>query len=479
MTGPALTVAVAAQAIRAGTLSPVALTKDCLARIAAHDHALHAFVLVTPERALADAEQAEREIAAGGYRGPLHGIPFGLKDIIDTAGIRTTCHSRLYLDRVPAADATVARRLSDAGAVLVGKLATHEFATGGPAFDLPFPPARNPWNTAHFTGGSSSGAGAAVAAGLVPLALGTDTGGSIRLPAAYCGIAGLKPTYGRVSRRGVAPLSFSLDHVGPLARTAEDCALAMQALAGFDPCDPGSANVTVPDYAAALGAPVEGLRVAYVRGVLGDDADPAMVAGLEAAMDVLAGLGAEIVEIDLPEMDLFHAVTRAISGAEAFSVHERDLQTRPELYARITRERLSMGAYVTAADYVQAQRLRRMLTDAVSEVLTQVDLLATAAIPAPAPVLEAVETTAWRTRHPITAPFNVSGHPALSVCCGYDTAGLPLALQFVGRHFDEATVLQLGHAYELATGWTDRRPDLVAAAALAAERRAWKPACTI
>ncbi len=470
MSGPAPTVAEAAQAIRAGALSPVDLTKACLARIAAHDGALHAFVLVTPERALADAEQAEREIAGGRYRGPLHGIPVGLKDIIDTAGIRTTCHSRLYLDRVPTADATVARRLCDAGAVLMGKLATHEFATGGPAFDLPFPPARNPWDPTRFTGGSSSGAGAAVAAGFVPLALGTDTGGSIRLPAAYCGIAGLKATYGRVSRRGVAPLSFSLDHVGPLARTAEDCALAMQALAGYDPGDPGSVNVPVPDYAAALAAPVRGMRVGYVRGFLGADAAPAMVAGLDAAVQALADLGAEIVEIELPEMDLFHAVTRAISGSEAFSIHERDLRTRPELYARITRERLGMGAYVTAADYVQAQRLRRVLTDAVSQVLTQVDVLATAAIPTPAPVLEAVETTAWRTHHPITAPFNVTGHPALSVCCGFSADGLPLALQIVGRHFDEATVLQFGHAYEQATGWAQRRPELAAsAAALAAE----------
>lgn len=468
MTRPALTVAEAAAAIRAGTLSPVALVRECLARIEAHNGVLAAFVSVTADRALADAERAEREIVAGRYRGALHGMPVALKDIIDTCGIRTTCHSRLHLDRVPTADATVARRLSDAGAVLVGKLATHEFATGGPAFDLPFPPARNPWNPAHFTGGSSSGAGAAVAAGLVPLALGTDTGGSIRLPAAYCGIAGLKPTYGRVSRRGVAPLSFSLDHVGPLARTAEDCALAMQALAGFDRHDPGSADVPVPDYADALGAPVEGLRIGYVRDFLTEDDDPAMLAGLDAAVETLARLGAEIVEIELPPMDLFHAVARAISGSEAFSIHEQDLRKRPHMYARITRERLSLGAYVTAADYVQAQRLRRILTDAVSEVLTRVDLLATAAIPAPAPVLETVDTAPWREKHPITAPFNVTGHPALSVCCGYADGGLPLALQLVGRHFDEATVLQLGHAYERASGWCERRPDL-AAAALAAE----------
>jgi aspartyl-tRNA(Asn)/glutamyl-tRNA(Gln) amidotransferase subunit A len=453
-----LTLATAAHGIKSGALSPVALTKAYLERIKRFDGALNSVVLLTEDRALADADLAEREIAAGRYRGPLHGMPYGLKDIIDTAGIRTTCHSRIHLERVPSADATVAARLKAAGGVLVAKLATHEFATGGPAFDLPFPPARNPWRTTHFTGGSSSGSGAAVSAALLPFALGTDTGGSIRLPAAYCGIAGLKATYGRVSRRGVAPLSFSLDHVGPLAWTVEDCALALQILAGHDASDPGSADLPVPDYAAALGAGIAGLTIGYVRAFHANGADPEMADGLDAAMAAFERLGAKVIEVTLPPMRLFQACARAISGAEAFSVHEQDLRTRPELYARVTRERLMLGAYVTAADYVQAQRLRRELTALVDEALRGVDVLATAAILAPAPRLDDVETGPWRSNPPITTPFNITGHPALSLCCGFSKSGLPLALQLAGRAFDEATLLRAGHAYEQATPWRERRP---------------------
>jgi aspartyl-tRNA(Asn)/glutamyl-tRNA(Gln) amidotransferase subunit A len=467
MTG-ILTIADASRAIAAGALSPVTLTEACLARIRAQNPVLDAVVCLTEERAMADAARAAREIAAGRKRGPLHGIPYGLKDIIDTAGIRTTCHSRIHLERVPEHDAEVARRLAEAGGVLVGKLATHEFATGGPAFDLPFPPARNPWDPRRFTGGSSSGSGAAVGAGLLPLALGTDTGGSIRLPAAYCGIAGLKPSYGRVSRRGVAPLSFSLDHVGPLAWTVEDCAIALQVLAGYDPGDPGSADLPVPDYLAGLTGEVSGLRLGYVRSFHANGADPAMVAGLDAAVQALARLGMEVVEVELPPLDLFQACARAISGAEAYAVHEQDLRTRPELYARVTRERLSLGAYVTGPDYVQAQRLRRELNAAVATVLERVDVLASAVIPTPAPLIEDVEDGPWRHRAPITGPFNITGEPALSLCCGYSADGLPLALQLSGRMFEEATVLRVGHAYELATPWRDRRPALAAAAGVSA-----------
>ena len=459
------TIADASRAIAAGTLSPVELTQACLARVKDHNPTLDAVVCLVKERAMADAARAEREIAAGRRIGPLHGIPYGLKDIIDTAGIRTTCHSRLHLDRVPAADAEVARRLAAAGGVLVGKMATHEFATGGPAFDLPFPPARNPWDPRRFTGGSSSGSGAAVASGMVPLALGTDTGGSIRLPAAYCGVAGLKPSYGRVSRRGVAPLSFSLDHVGPLAWTVEDCAIALQVLAGHDPGDPGSADLPVPDYLAALTGDVTGLRLGYVRAFHAEGADPAMVAGMDAAVEALARLGMEVVEVALPPLRLFHACARAISGSEAHAIHEHDLRTRPELYARVTRERLSLGAYVTAADYVQAQRLRRELSAEVAKVLLRVDVLASCVISTPAPLIEEVEDGPWRTKPPITGPFNITGEPALSLCCGYTGDGLPLALQLSGRMFDEATVLRVGHAYEMATPWRDRRPALAMAGA--------------
>src|SRR5580704_8932347 len=298
--GPLPSLAEAGRKIAAGEMSPVALTEAALARAAALQPKLDAFIEITAERARAAARRAEKEIAGGRRRGKLHGIPYGLKDIYDVAGLRTTAHSRLLLDNVATADAETTARLEAAGMILIGKLATHEFATGGPAFDLPFPPARNPWNTAHFTGGSSSGSGAAVAAGIVSLAMGSDTGGSIRLPAAYCGIAGLKPTYGRVSRRGVAPLCYSLDTTGPLTWTVEDCALAMQALAGFDPLDPGSADLPVPDYRAALRRDIRGVRVGYCRAFNADgDVEAEQMAALDAAAQLLAKLGAEVREVAL------------------------------------------------------------------------------------------------------------------------------------------------------------------------------------
>ncbi len=457
-----ITIAEAARQIRTRTVSPVDLARDAIAALRATDATLHSAVLLTEDRAMADAARAEAEIAAGKYRGPMHGIPYGLKDIIDTAGIRTTCHSQLCIDRVPDADATVAARLAEAGGVLVAKMATHEFATGGPAFDLPFPPARNPWNPAHFTGGSSSGSGAAVAAGALPLALGSDTGGSIRLPAAYCGTAGLKPTYGRVSRRGVAPLAFSLDHLGPLTWTVEDCALAMQVLAGYDLHDAGSANLPVPDYAAALGQDVRGLTVGVLDGFLGDDTSEEMSAGIEAAVTMLQTLGMKLVRITLPPREMFHAASRGISAPEGFSIHEQDLRHRPELYARVTRERLMLGAFVTASDYVQAQRLRTHLTAAVDAAFAKADVLATATVPSVAPRIDEVDTGPWRKQMNLTSAFNITGHPALSLCCGFGASGLPLSLQLVGRAFDEATVMRVGHAYEQATSWRERRPALTA-----------------
>ncbi|WP_087720826.1 amidase [Salinicola salarius] len=455
-----LTIASAGRAFRDGSLSPVTLAEHCLARIRHYDGALHSVLLITESCALEDAQRAERELADGIDRGPLHGIPYGLKDIIDSAGIRTTCHSQRDIDRVPATDAEVAIRLRKAGGVLLGKMATHEFAIGGPSFDLPFPPARNPWNTDHFTGGSSSGSGAAVAAGFMPLALGSDTGGSIRLPAAYCGLAGLKPTYGRVSRRGVAPLSYSLDHVGPLTWTVEDCALSMQILAGFDAGDPGSARVPVPDYRQALDGNIRGLKVGYLRQFHARDCDEELIRGMDTAVGQLASLGAEIIEVSLPAMRRFQAAQQAILAAEGFSIHGPDLRERPETYGQNAFERLCMGAFVTGADYIDAQRAARALIAAVETVLEDVEIIACTTVPAPAPRIEDVEVVPFRSQPPLTAPFNLTGHPALSLCCGYSDTGLPLALQLVGRYFDEATVLRAGHAYEQATTWRDRRPAL-------------------
>ncbi|HEY1798671.1 MAG TPA: amidase [Stellaceae bacterium] len=453
------TLAAAGRQLADGQVSPVELTELALTRATALNPQLDAFIEITADRARAAAKRAEREISGGRRRGPLHGIPYGLKDIYDAAGLRTTAHSRLLLDNVAAADAETTARLEAAGMILIGKLATHEFATGGPAFDLPFPPARNPWNTAHFTGGSSSGSGAAVASSIVALAMGSDTGGSIRLPAAYCGTVGLKPTYGRVSRRGVVPLCFSLDTTGPLTRTAEDAALALQVLAGHDPRDPGSADVPVPDYRAGLRRGVVGLRVGYARR-FNENAHVGaeQAAALDRTAEVLQSLGAEVIEVELPPNDHFQACARAISHSESFAIHAPDLRSRPELYARVTRERLTLGAFVTAHQYVQAQRLRRILTSKVDALFERCDVLLSAVIPGPAPVLEETDTNPWRNPQPLASVFNVTGQPAMAMPCGFAANGLPLSAQFIGRAFDEATVLRVGHAYEQAAGWVKKAP---------------------
>ena len=458
---PLPTLAEAGRKIATGDLSPVALTEAAITRAEALNPKLDAFIEITTERARAAAVRAEHEIAGGRRRGPLHGIPYGLKDIYDAAGLRTTAHSRVLIDNVATTDAATTARLEAAGMILIGKLATHEFATGGPAWDLPFPPARNPWNTAHFTGGSSSGSGAAVAAGIFSLAMGSDTGGSIRLPAAFCGTVGLKPTYGRVSRRGVAPLCYSLDTTGPLTWTVEDTALAMQALAGYDPLDPGSADVPVPDYRAHLRDGLKGLRIGYCSGFSRDgEVGAEQTAALDQAAQLLAEEGAEVIEVALPPNTLFQACARTISHSESFAIHADVLRTRPELYARVTRERLMLGGFLTATQYVQAQRLRRILTRKVDALFENVDVLLTAVIPGSAPVLEETDDGPWRKQQPLASVFNVTGHPAMAQPCGFAANGLPLSVQFVGKHFDEVTVLRVGHAYEQAAGWVNRRPAL-------------------
>jgi Asp-tRNA(Asn)/Glu-tRNA(Gln) amidotransferase A subunit family amidase len=459
---PLPTLAEAGRAIASGDLGPVDLTEWALARAEALNPELFAFIEITAARARERAREAASEIAAGRRRGPLFGVPYGLKDIYDAKGLKTTAHSRLLLDNIAAADAATTERLEAAGMILIGKLATHEFATGGPAWDLPWPPARNPWNRDHFTGGSSSGSGAAVAAGILPLALGSDTGGSIRLPAAYCGIVGLKPTYGRVSRRGVVPLSFSLDTCGPLTRTVEDSALALSALAGYDPQDPGSADELVPDYLRGLKDGIEGLKIGYARAF---SEEAGVGAGQRRALDdaavVFKGLGAEVVEVSLPPLDHLQAVARAISHSESFAIHQKDLRERPQLYARVTRERLMLGAFIGASQYVAAQRWRRLLTAQVDALFAACDALLCAAIAGPAPRLDAVDTNPWRREQPMTAVFNVTGHPALVQPCGFAESGLPLSLQLVGRAFDEATLLRVAYAYEDATPWRERRVPLV------------------
>jgi aspartyl-tRNA(Asn)/glutamyl-tRNA(Gln) amidotransferase subunit A len=449
----------ASAGIAAGTLSPVALCEQALARIAARNPALDAFITLTADRARAAAAAAEAEIRATGPRGPLHGIPYALKDIYDVAGVRTTAHSRLLTENVATADAATTARLEAAGMVLLGKLATHEFARGGVNDDLPFPRAKNPWNPAHFAGGSSSGSGAGVASGMMGLAMGSDTGGSIRIPAAFCGVVGLKPTYGRLSRRGVVPLSFGLDHTGPLTRTVEDCAMAMQVLAGHDPADPGSADVPVDDYRAGLRDGVRGLRLGYARAYnLEAGIDAEALAANDAAMEVLARLGAEIVEVALPALKRFEAACWTILHAESFAIHQQDLRRRPEAYGRVTRERLMLGAFVTGPHYVQAQRLRRRLTQEVDALFADVDAILCAPAHGAAPLAAEADDGPWRKAQPITAAFNVTGHPALCVPAGFAANGMPLSLQITGRAFAEAEVLRIGHAYEQATEWHTRRP---------------------
>jgi aspartyl-tRNA(Asn)/glutamyl-tRNA(Gln) amidotransferase subunit A len=457
-----LSIAEAGRKLRDGSITSLALTEDALARIIAIDPALDSFITVTADRARADAAAADAEFAKGIDNGPMQGVPYALKDIYDAAGIRSTCHSKLRADNVPAADSVVETKFKAQGGVLLGKLATHEFAIGGPSFDLPFPPARNPWNREHIPGGSSSGSGAAVAAGLVRMAMGSDTGGSIRGPAAYCGTIGLKPTYGRVSRRGVFPLSTSLDHCGPLSWTVEDGAIALQVIAGYDPLDPASVDLAVPNYLDGLGQGVEGLRVGLPRHFFAEaqDVSPEVVSAIDRAAETLEKLGALVEEITLPDYELFNACGRVIMYAEAFAIHEQDYQTRPLDFGLLTYMRMTLGAFITAVDLHQAMRLRRELSQAVNLQLKKYDALITASALVPAPAFADIVPNIPPNWPIQTMPFNVTGNPAMSIPTGFSASGLPLSMQIVGRAFDEGTVLRIGAAFEAATGLSARRPAL-------------------
>ena len=456
-----LSIAEAGRKLRDGSVTSMALAEDALARIARIDPDIDSFITVTAERARADATAADADFAAGVDRGPMQGVPYALKDIYDTAGIRTTCHSKLRLDNVPAQDCVVAAKLKAQGGVLLGKLATHEFALGGPSFDLPFPPARNPWNRDYITGGSSSGSGAAVAAGLVRMAMGSDTGGSIRGPAAYCGTVGLKPTYGLVSRRGVFPLSTTLDHCGPLSWSVEDSAITLQAIAGYDHLDPASAEVPIPDYRAGLQAGVRGLRIGVPRHFYAkvEGVSPEVIAAIDHAAQTLAGLGAIVEDVTLPEFDLFSLCGRVIMFSEAYAIHEQDFQARPLDFGELTYMRMTLGAFLTATDLHQAMRLRRELAVAVNTTLKTYDALITASALSTAPSFAESKpgTPPWAMQ---TMPFNVTGNPAMSVPTGFSASGLPLSMQIVGRAFDDATVLRIGAAFEAAMGLLGKRPAL-------------------
>ena len=454
-----LTVAGAARQIAAKQISPVELARAYLDRIGRIDAHVHSFLLVTEERALADARAAEARIMRDGPKGLLDGIPIGYKDIYNTAGIPTTGNSRLLADNVPVSDATAVTRLAEAGTVMLGKLANSEFAMGG-SFDLPWPPPKNPWNLDRATGGSSSGTGAAVAAGLILGGAGTETAGSICAPSALCGITGIKPTYGRVSRTGVLPLAFSLDHVGPMAWTAEDCAILLQAMAGHDPSDPASSTEPVPDFRAGLDQGVGGLRVGVARHFFEADnpVSPATQNGIADALAWFTAEGATVREVTLPPLSIYSACTFVIMFAEAFAVHEPWLRTKRSSYGEFCRDRASLGGLIRAADYVQAQRQRRALCEETRAAMADLDLLVNASVAGEAPPWADAAKWSFIARPSHATPACLTGYPAISVCTGPGDDGLPVAMQLIAKPFAEPLLFQAAHAYQQAHGWHTRRP---------------------
>ncbi|WP_369259488.1 amidase [Geodermatophilus amargosae] len=458
-----LSIAEAARQIEQRALSPVELVQSALDRIDEVEGRLNAFVVVTADQALEAARQAEAEIAAGRYRGPLHGIPVGIKDLYDAVGLPTTSSSAVRSEHVPTEDSACVARLRDAGAVMVGKTHTHEFAYG-----VLTPTTRNPWDTGHVPGGSSGGSGAAVAAGECLMGMGTDTGGSIRIPASVCGTVGLKPTYGRVSRAGVTSLCWSLDHAGPLTRTVRDAALTLQAIAGFDARDPGSAREPVPDFTAGLDAGVRGLTLGVPANYFFDDVDPEVESAVREAIAVLEAQGATLREVEIPYAEQLVAVLFGVLVPEASAYHQEMLRESGDRYTDDVRVFLDAGETVLATQYIKALRVRTLVQQAFRRAFEGLDALVCPTLPAAAAAVgqETFTFPGGRRKAVIdawvghSAPGNVSGLPALSVPCGFTSAGLPIGLQVIGRPFDEVGVLRVGQAYESVTDWTARRPPL-------------------
>jgi len=449
-----------ARRLRAGELTPGALVDRVLARILQTDDELKAYTTVCAEEARAEAEAAERALAAGEEKGVLQGIPVSVKDLIETKGIRTTYGSRIFADNVPDADATVVTRLRDAGAVIVGKTNTHEFALGGIT-----PPTRNPFDLDRIPGGSSGGSAAAIAAGSAVVSLGSDTGGSIRIPASYCGVVGLKPTYGLVSRVGVFPESWSLDHVGPITRYVEDAAYLLGVIAGPDPRDHTTAGTVAPDYVAELEKGAAGLRVGVPRNHFFDDVDEEVATAVRSAVQVLAVGGVEVEELDFPKPDELLAAHTAIDLGEIASNHRRLYAVHAEKYQPDTKMLIEAGFFLHAFTYVDSLRSRPQLLREVVGAMGSVDALAVPTQPIVAPRIGETAVMIGGQEHDLyfamvrlLAVFNFTGQPALSVCCGFDSRKLPIGLQLVGRPFADATVLRLGQAYESATDWLERLP---------------------
>lgn len=440
-------------------ISSVEITRACLARIELLNPSLNAFITITADSALAQARQAESEVQKGQWRGPLHGIPIALKDLIDTAGVRTTAASALFKDRIPQEDAAVVQRLRDAGAVLLGKLNMHEFAYGGTSATSYFGRVSNPWNLEYITGGSSGGSAAAVAAGLCYGALGSDTGGSIREPAAFCGIVGLKPTYGRVSTRGVIPLSWSADHIGPMTRSVLDAAIMLQAIAGYDANEITSYDQPVENYVAATNVGISSLRIGVPRDFFYAGLDPEIKEATEQALAALEKLGAAIREIKMEVSS-----DRAVIRSEAYAYHSENVAKHPELYLPETLAKVRMGASIDTATYINARRQVEQLRREIPKLFAAVDVLVTPTTPVPPPkatdlptkIEEIVAEDTLLLRN--TRPFNLSGLPTISVPCGFTKTGMPIGLQISAAPWREAVVLQLAHAYQQATSWHLARP---------------------
>jgi aspartyl-tRNA(Asn)/glutamyl-tRNA(Gln) amidotransferase subunit A len=457
-----LTLSQASELLRRKAVSPVELAQAFIARIEKLNPAVNAFITVTAEQALQQAREAEAEIQRGAWRGPLHGIPVALKDLIDTAGIPTTAASAVFKDRIPTEDADVVRRLKAAGAVLLGKLNMHEFAYGGTSVPSYYGAVRNPWNLGRIAGGSSGGSAAAVAARLCIGALGSDTAASVRHPAAYCGVVGLKPTYGRVSTRGVIPLSWSLDHLGPICRTALDAALLLETIAGCDPLEPTSVDWPTDRYASAIQAPTATFKIGIVRRPYFDNLDPDIEAAVNTAIKELRIITASAQEVELPYANLL----LTIASAEAYAFHKPYFSETPQLYQAMTRHRLQHAAGISAADYINARRDMERLRSQADSAFANVDLLVT-----PTTAITPITVEAGYLDPPLppdgtpvefrnTHMFDVLGLPAISVPCGFTHDGMPIGLQIAGPKFGESRVLALAHAYQQITDWHTRSPPM-------------------
>ncbi len=460
-----LTLAQQSRLIASKQISPVELMESVLRQIERIDGKINAYITVTGDQALAEAREAEAAISRGEYRGPLHGIPIALKDLLYTKGVRTTAGSKIMSGFIPSEDATVVAHLRASGAVTIGKTNMNEFAYGATGLNPHYGNVHNPWDLDRITGGSSSGSAAAVAASMCSAALGSDTGGSIRNPAALCGVVGLKPTYGRVSRFGAVPCAWSLDNVGPLAKTAEDAALVVAVISGWDPKDPASSAEPVPDYRTALSQGISGLRVAVLREYVTDPLEPQVVAAFQAALDVLRSLGAIVEELSVPEADAAIGASTAILSSEVTAYHEENLRTRPEDFGSEVRARLETGLFIAATDYLKGQRVRRLLIQRFVEVLQRYDAIVCPTVPVTAPKQDQEVTQfdgfseprgATMVRH--TRLFNLNSLPTVSVPCGFAPNGMPVGLQVATAPFTEGMALRMAHAYQQATGWHKRMP---------------------